>query len=98
MKSDEPGPIKDPKVRADLKEKYSEAISEGITNLKKCLEYDKENEDAMTYMNLLLRIKADLEDSPDAAKADIAQAEDWFNRGLDTKKMKAARPQKQQAS
>lgn len=98
MKSDEPGPIKDAKVRAELKEKYGQDVDDGIANLKKCLDYDKENEDAMTYMNLLLRKKADLEDSPEAAKADIAQAEDWFNKGLDTKKIKAARPQKQQAS
>ena len=98
MKSDEPGPIKDSKVRGNLKEKYGNDIDDGIANLKKCLDYDKENEDAMTYMNLLLRKKADLEDSSDAAKADIAQAEDWFNKSLDTKKMKAARPQKQQAS
>jgi len=96
MVSTEPGPIKDAKVRADLKEKYEQQIEEGIANLKKCLDLDKENEDAMTYMNLLLRKKADLEDSPDAAKADIAQAEDWFNKSIDTRKIKAARPAKKE--
>lgn len=98
MKGDDPGPIKDEKVKADLKEKYSKAIDDGIANLKKCLDVDKENEDAMSYMNLLLRKKADLEDSPDAAKADIAQAEDWSNRSLEMKKTKAARPAKTQAT
>ena len=48
----------------------------------------------MSYINLLLRKKADLEDTPDAAKADIAQAEDFSNKSIDTKKMKAARPAK----
>ena len=90
----DPGPIKDPKVRAALKEKYEASIEDGLENLKKCLAIDTENEDAMSYMNLLLRKKADLEDTPEAAKADIAQAEDWSNKSLDMKKTKAARPQK----
>jgi hypothetical protein len=45
-------------------------------------------------VNLLLRKKADLEDTTDAAKADIAQAEDWSNKSLDMKKIKALRPAK----
>lgn len=91
---DNPGPLKDAKVKDDLKAKYEKDIDEGIDYLKKCLEYDKENEDAMSYMNLLLREKAYLEDSPEAAKADVAQAEDWSNKSLDMKRIKASRPQK----
>jgi len=98
MKAEDTGPIKDEKIRAELKEKYGKAVDDGIANLKKCLDLDKENEDAMSYMNLLLRKKADLEDTPDAAKADIAQAEDWSNRSLDMKKVKAARPKKTEAT
>lgn len=98
MKADDPGPIKDVKVRDDLKTKYLAEIDDGIANLKKCLDIDKENEDAMSYMNLLLRKKADLEDTVDAAKADIAQAEDWSNKSLDMKKVKASRPQKATAA
>ena len=94
MKADDPGPIKDTKVRGDLKDKYGKLIDEGIDDLKKCLAIDKENEDAMSYMNLLLRKKADIEDSPDASKADIAQAEDWSNKSLDMKRIKASRPAK----
>jgi tetratricopeptide (TPR) repeat protein len=94
MKPDDPGPLKDPKLRAELQAKYGKTIDEGLEYLKKCLAIDKENEDAMSYLNLLLREKANLEDSPDAAKADIAQAEDWSNKSLDTKKMKANRPAK----
>lgn len=98
MKSDDPGPIKDAKVRDELKAKYGPEIEDGIENLKKCLEIDKENEDAMSYVNLLLRKKADLEDTPDASKADIAQAEDWSNKSLDMKKIKASRPAKTTAA
>jgi tetratricopeptide (TPR) repeat protein len=92
MKPDDPGPIKDPKLREELKGKYQKLIEEGIDNLKKCLSIDKENEDAMSYLNLLLRKKADLEDSPEASKADIAQAEDWSNKSLDMRRIKATRP------
>ena len=98
MGGNDPGPIKNPKVRQELQAKYSAMINDGIENLKKCLELDKENEDAMSYMNLLLRKKADLEDSPDAAKADVAQAEDWSNKSVDMKRIKAARPAKKEAA
>lgn len=94
MKAEDPGPIKDPKIRADLKAKYGTQIDQGIDYLKKCLDIDKENEDAMSYMNLLLRKKADLEDTPEASKEDIKQAEEFSNRSLEVKKMKAARPAK----
>jgi tetratricopeptide (TPR) repeat protein len=94
MNPNDPGPMKDPKVRQQLQAKYSAMIDDGIENLKKCLDLDKENEDAMSYMNLLLREKAVIENSPDAAKADIAQAEDWSNKSLDMRKIKASRPAK----
>jgi tetratricopeptide (TPR) repeat protein len=92
MKPDDPGPIKNPKMRDELKAKYEKVIDDGIDNLKKCLSIDKENEDAMSYLNLLLRKKADLEDSPEASKADIAQAEDWSSKSLDMRRIKATRP------
>jgi tetratricopeptide (TPR) repeat protein len=94
MRPEDTGPLKDAKVRAQMKAKYEKTIDDGIEDLKKCLSIDKENEDAMSYMNLLLRKKADLEDSPDAARADIAQAEDWSNKSIDMKKVKANRPAK----
>ncbi len=98
MAGTDPGPLKDAKTREADKEKFSKLIDQGIEDLKKCLEYDKENEDAMSYMNLLLREKAMLEDSPDASKADIAQAEDWSNKSLEMKRIKAARPAKNTAA
>jgi tetratricopeptide (TPR) repeat protein len=94
MSPNDPGPLKDAKVKEDLKARFAKDINDGIEDLKKCLQYDKENEDAMSYMNLLLREKAYLEDSPDATKADIAQAEDWSNKSLDMKRIKASRPAK----
>lgn len=98
MGANDPGPIKNPKVRQELQAKYSAMVNDGIENLKKSLDLDKENEDAMSYINLLLREKADLEDSPEAAKADVAQAEDWSNKSIDMKRIKASRPAKKEAA
>lgn len=98
MKPDDPGPIKNTKVRADLQEKYGKTVEDGLNYLQKAIDIDKDNDDAMTYINLLLRKKADLEETPEAAKADIAKAEDFANKSLEIKKEKATRPQKQQTS
>jgi tetratricopeptide (TPR) repeat protein len=99
MKPDDSGSIKNDKVKTELKEKYGKAIDDGLSSLQKAIDIDKENDDAMTYLNLLLRKKADLEDTADEAKADVAKAEEWANKSLDIKKVKATRPkEKQQAS
>ncbi|HTD44507.1 MAG TPA: tetratricopeptide repeat protein, partial [Bryobacteraceae bacterium] len=52
MKPEEPGPLKDKKVKAELAAKYAAIIDDGVQNLQKSLDIDKENDDAMAYMNL----------------------------------------------
>ena len=91
MKPEEPGPIKDKKIKADLKDQYSAVIEDGIKNLQKALDIDPNYDDAMAYMNLLIRERADLDDSPDQYKKDIETADGWVQKALDTKKMKAAK-------
>ena len=70
MKADEPGPLKDKKAKAELKAKYDAILQEGIDRLQKSLDIDKEYDDAMAYMNLLVREKADLADDKDEYTAD----------------------------
>ena len=94
LKADDPGPIKDVKVKADLKDKFGAMIDKGLDDLTKCLNFDKENEDAMSYMNLLYREKADLADSPADAKDLVAKAENWADKSLEMRKIKASRPAK----
>lgn len=91
MKPEDPGPIKDKKVKEELKQQYSAVIQEGIDSLKKALEIDPEYDEAMAYMNLLVRERADLADSPEEYKKDIEEADMWVQKTLDTKKAKAAR-------
>jgi tetratricopeptide (TPR) repeat protein len=94
MKPDEPGPLKDKKVRTELREKYWELIEDGIQNLKKALEIDPEYDDAMAYLNLLHRERADLHDDVAAYKKDIEEADMWINKTLETRKIKAERQPK----
>lgn len=94
LRPDNPGPLPDVKTRNELTDKYAQLIDSGIDNLKKSLTINKENEDAMSYVNLLLREKAALATSPEAAKADSQEADEWMNKSLDMKRIKASRPQK----
>jgi tetratricopeptide (TPR) repeat protein len=91
MKPEDPGPLKDKKVRDELRAKNSPTIDDGIKNLEKALQIDTEYDDAMAYLNLLNREKADLEETSDAYKADTKVADDWVQKALQTKKIKSER-------
>ena len=94
MKQDDPGPIKDKKVRDELKEKFGAILDQGIADLQKSLELDPEYENSMAYMNLLVRERADLvDDKADYDKATM-DADNWLQKYLETKKIKAARAAK----
>jgi Tfp pilus assembly protein PilF len=91
MKPEDPGPIKDKKLKEELKAQWLPVIDGGIQNLEKALEIDKEYDDAMAYMNLLIREKADLAETPDDYKKGIETADMWVQKSLETKKIKAER-------
>lgn len=89
MKQEDPGPIKDSKIREELKANYGALVEEGIGHLSKAVEIDKIYDDAMAYLNLLIRERADLAANPDDYKKDIATADDWVAKALEAKKIKA---------
>jgi Tfp pilus assembly protein PilF len=91
MKPEDPGPLKDKKVREQLKVKNMPVIEEGIKNLEQALQIDPEYDDAMAYLNLLHREKADLEDNPQDYKKETDIADNWVQKTLQTKKIKAER-------
>ncbi len=94
MKPDAPGPLKDKKAREELKAKHGQMLEDGIASLKRALEIDKEYDDAMAYLNLLYRERADLAESSDGYKKDTELADDWMQKALDTRKIKADRQPK----
>jgi len=80
-------PIKDKKACAALAEKNGPIIQEGMDALNKAVQLRQNYDDAMAYMNLLYRRKADIECGDDAArKADIATADDWVHKALAARK------------
>jgi tetratricopeptide (TPR) repeat protein len=94
MKPEDPGPIKDKKVKEELKAQYGPMVESGMQNLQKALDIDPQYDDAMAYMNLLIRERADLADSPDEYKKQIDVADNWVQKALETKKIKAERAMK----
>lgn len=94
MKPDAPGPIKDKKAREELKAKHGQRIESGIASLNRALEIDKEYDDSMAYLNLLYRERADLADTSEGYKKDVDLADEWMNKALDTRKLKAERQPK----
>jgi tetratricopeptide (TPR) repeat protein len=78
------------KACGELKEKNAANIQEGIDALKKALDLRPDYDDAMAYMNLMYREKADVEcDDLAARAADLKTADEWVDKTMATKKAKA---------
>src|SRR3954471_19507189 len=89
MKQEDPGPIKDKKVKEELKQKYGPIIDGGLQALDKALQINPEYDDAMAYENLLVRERADLADTKEEYEKQTKIADDWVQKALATKKKKA---------
>jgi len=89
MKQEDPGPIKDKKVKEELTAKYMPIVDSGLAALDKALQIRPDYDDAMAYENLLVREKADLATSKDEYEKMIKTADDWFNKTVETRKEKA---------
>ena len=67
-------------------------VEEGIAELTKALKLRPDYDDAMAYMNLLYRERADIHcGDPAAYAADLKKADEWVDRTMATKKAKAER-------
>ena len=87
MKPEQAGPLPITAVRRELDERYSGMIEDGIANLKKALQIDPHFSDAMAYMNLLIRERGDLRETPEEYRSDVALADEWVHKALDTKRV-----------
>jgi tetratricopeptide (TPR) repeat protein len=78
------------KVCAELKDKNLGVVQDGIDNLNKALHLRPDYDDAMAYLNLLYREKADVECADPASRsADLKTADEWVDKTMATKKAKA---------
>ena len=85
------------KVCDQLDEKNMPLIQEGIDNLKKAIDLRPDYDDAMAYMNLMYREKADIECTDPAARADdLKTADGWLDKNLAVRKAKAEKQPGQQ--
>jgi tetratricopeptide (TPR) repeat protein len=78
------------KVCDDLRIKNESVIEEGIDSLSTAIQLRPDYDDAMAYLNLMYREKADLEcDDLTARAEDLKVADDWVDKTLAVKKAKA---------
>jgi TonB family protein len=89
MKLEDPGPMPSGAVKADLRARYWPILEGGLQDLQQALLIDPRYDDAMAYMNLLIRERADLRDTAEEYRQDIAVANDWVDKALATKRAKA---------
>ena len=83
-------PLKNREVCERLRAINSANIAEGIDNLNRTLALRPDYDDAMAYMNLMYREKADLEcDDPAARAKDESTADGWVDKSLAVKKARA---------
>jgi tetratricopeptide (TPR) repeat protein len=94
MKREDPGPLKDKKIREELKAKWMPILDEGVQDMTKALQIDKNYDDAMAYMNLLIRYRADLLDTPEEYKKQSEIADDWVNKSMEAKRLNAEKKEK----
>jgi len=82
--------LKDKKVCALLHTKNWDTAADGITMLTKALDLRPDYDDAMAYLNLMYRERADIQcDDQAAYQADTKTADAWVDKNLLTKKERA---------
>jgi len=92
------GNVKVPKKLMDqVKEQTASFVDEGLKYLQDAVTDRPTYDDAMAYLNLMYRSKADVDfGDASAVKADLASAEEWRTKAMDTRKLneekKAAGP------
>jgi tetratricopeptide (TPR) repeat protein len=90
IRDDDPLPTD---VRTEYSSKYGQYVEEGITDLQKAISIKPDYDDAMAYLNLLYRRKADMVESKDEREALKKQADDLVDKVKEIKQRRAEQPQ-----
>jgi tetratricopeptide (TPR) repeat protein len=81
--------ISKPEACASLRARNQQDVEDGMQRLQKALELQPDYDEAMGYMNLLFRERAEYEcDDPEARKADLKTADDWTDKAIAASKAK----------
>jgi tetratricopeptide (TPR) repeat protein len=81
------------KLAGQFAQQYGSVVDEGIDYAKKAMDRRPEYDDAMAYLNLLYRQKADMETTADARDSDIKMADDLVHKVQIIKQQRMANPQ-----
>ena len=90
VRDDQPLP---PAIRGDYAGKYGPLIEEGVNDLQKAISLRPDYDDAMAYLNLLYRRKADMVESQDERAALLKQADDLVDKVKEIKQKRSEQPQ-----
>jgi tetratricopeptide (TPR) repeat protein len=82
-----------PAIRSQYASKYGPLIDEGIADLQKAISLRPDYDDAMAYLNLLYRRKADLVESKEEREALLKQADDLVDKVKEIKQKRSEQPQ-----
>jgi tetratricopeptide (TPR) repeat protein len=88
IKDDGQGNAKAPvKVMETIKSQNEALVEEGLKYLSQAAESHSKNAEAMTYLDLTYRRKADLDYSNETARLDdVAKANEWAHKAIETRK------------
>jgi len=81
-----------PAIRGEYLAKYGPIIDEGISDLQKAISIRPDYDDAMAYLNLLYRRKADTVATADERAALQKQADDLVDKVKEIKQKRASQP------
>src|SRR6202051_2881233 len=79
-------------IRTDYLSKYGSLIDEGISDLQKAITLRPDYDDAMAYLNLLYRRKADTVESASERASLQKQADDLVDKVKEVKQRRASQP------
>ena len=82
-------------VRAEYVDKTGKLVDEGIAEVQKAVQLRPDYDDAMAYLNLLYRRKADMVESNDERASLKKQADDLLEKIKEIKQKRAEQPQPQ---
>jgi len=88
LNDDGQGNVKAPaQVLNDIKSENDALVQEAMEYLNRAIENRPRYDDAMAYLNLVYRRKADLDwEDPAAREGDVAKANEWSKKAMDARK------------
>ena len=96
INDDGEGNVKAPKkIMEDIAQQNATLVAEGLQYLNQAVQNRANYDDAMAYLNLIYRRKADVDyGNNDAVKEDVAKAKEWSAKAMGTRKENEAKKEK----